>query len=341
MKKQNLLTAFLLIMIVGCNDLNKRNPEMLSSLNVFVLCEGNFGQLNASLWYFNPEETTMQGPIYQNLTGAPLGDVGQSLTISGDQLYVINNNSHTVKILNLGNEISVVKEISLPGASPRYLAVKDNKAYITCWYLNGIAVLDLYSYTLVDTLPVNGMPEEILESDGYFYVSLKMNSDWSDGNQVLKLDTDGNILTSYQVVPGPGAMVIHDDTLFVASKYYDQNWNTYAGTSTINLSTGIVAKKDYGATADYGDDLFIFQNQVYRIYAGGVAPLESDLSIVVDRKIGAATTIYSANAYRDYIYFGLSDFEAPDEVQVLDSDGLIVNTYTTGAIPGSFAFFEQ
>jgi hypothetical protein len=341
MKKPWTFLLFLVLLVAGCEDQQKGTVESLNSLNVFALCEGNFNQSNASLWVFDPEDSTIQGPLYQTLTGNPLGDVGQSLTIDGEHLFVVNNNSHTIKVLQLGDEISVVKEISLPGASPRYLTVFNQKAYVTCWYLNGIIVLDLNTYSPVDTLKVNGMPERILEYGGSFYVSMKMNSDWSDGHQVLKLDPDGTLLATYDVIPGPGEMTIHNGFLYVASKYYDENWNSYAGTSRINLATGTVQTKDYGTTTEYGDDIFEFQNQVYRTFAGGVAPLNEDLTAAINEKIGDAPLLYSAAAYKDYLFFGLSDYEAPDEIQVLDVQGTLLQSYTTGAIPGAFAFFER
>ncbi len=341
MKKPWYLLLLLFFLVAGCEDQKKGTVESLNPLNVFALCEGNFNQSNASLWLFDPEDSTIQGPIYQTLTGKPLGDVGQSLTIDGDRLFVVNNNSHAIKVLQLGDEISVAKEISLPGASPRYLTVYQGKAYVTCWYLNGIIALDLNTYSPVDTLYVPGMPERLLEYGGSFYVSMKLNSDWSDGHQVLKLDPAGTFLATYEVIPGPGEMTIHDGSLYVASKYYDENWNSYAGTSRINLTTGKVETKDYGTATEYGDDIFEYQNQVYRVYGGGIAPIKGDLTVAIDEKIGNAPLLYSAAAYKDYLFFGLSDYEAPDEIQVLDVQGNLLQSYTTGALPGAFAFFER
>lgn len=339
--KITLILGLTLILTAGCEYLDQNKAENLSEVNVFVLCEGNYAQSNASLWSFNPEESTVNGPIYRNLTGQPLGDIGQSMALVDDRLFVVNNNSHTIEEFSLGEEISHVKSIALPGASPRYMTTVNNKAYITCWYLNGIVVMDLNTYTFEDTLAVDGLAEYILAYDGYLYISVLLNSDWSSANRVLKLNMDGTIAATYEVVPGPGQMLVQDGKLYVASTYYDNNWNTYAGTSSIDLSSGAVQTRDYGNTFSYGADLVVLNDKVYRTYEGGVAPLDGDLNITVNGQIGSESGVYSAAAFDGNLYLGLSDFEAPDEVKVLDQEGTILQTYQVGAIPGSFLFYKQ
>ena len=50
--------------------------------------------------------------------------------------------------------------------------------------------------------------------------------------------------------------------------------------------------------------------------------------------------MYSIETIGDKIYFGLSDFTAPDEVVVLSSDGAELNRFDVGAIPGDFAVWN-
>ncbi|HHW46511.1 MAG TPA: hypothetical protein GXX17_06345 [Clostridiales bacterium] len=49
--------------------------------------------------------------------------------------------------------------ISMPGQGPRMLAVKDGKAYICQYYSGNIAVLDLSSNTVTDTISLGSQPE--------------------------------------------------------------------------------------------------------------------------------------------------------------------------------------
>ena len=90
-----------LLLLCSCETETTQSEYSLSDVNVFVLCEGNFGHDNASLWKINLNDFLATGPVYQGLTGQLLGDVGQSIAIHDNKLYVVINNSHKVEIFNL------------------------------------------------------------------------------------------------------------------------------------------------------------------------------------------------------------------------------------------------
>ncbi len=131
MKKKTILPLILILAFSACENGSDTKKETLNKLNVFVLCEGNFGQSNASLWSLDPELDGVQGPIYKNITGNSLGDIGQSMALRDNRLWVINNNTHTIEIFLLDEEILHENSISLPGSSPRYMTFVNDKAYIT------------------------------------------------------------------------------------------------------------------------------------------------------------------------------------------------------------------
>ena len=41
------------IFFIGCENIFNNESDPLTEQNIFVLCEGNFGQTNASLWMVN------------------------------------------------------------------------------------------------------------------------------------------------------------------------------------------------------------------------------------------------------------------------------------------------
>ncbi|MBT3477852.1 MAG: hypothetical protein HOA15_05545 [Candidatus Marinimicrobia bacterium] len=326
----------------GCENLYNNDTDPLTEMNVFVLCEGNFGQSNASLWMLNPEKPEISGPIYQNQTGQSLGDICQSMTVDNDRLFVVNNNSHSIEEFSLGGEqIIHVKKIGLAGASPRHMAVYKNKGYITAWNVNGIIVMNLKTYAIEDTIPVNGLPEMIIFYEDYLYTSITMKPDWTADNRVLKIYNDGTLSKTFEVVKGPGNMVIHDKKLYVASTYYNPDWSTTVGNSLIDLVTGKVDKNDLGKTSDYGADILAFNNTVYRSFKTGIAPLNPNLSADVNSIIGKTSSTYSAAAFGEFLFLADTDYQAPDNVYVYDNKGTLVHQYQVGAIPGSFAVFEK
>ncbi len=318
---------------------------LFATTRIFTLCEGNFGTPNASLWSINESGSQSEGPIYWDENSNPLGDVGQSMTIVNDEkLYIIMNNSHSIEILNLmGSNQTFSGSIPLPSAAPRYMIANENGStgYVSCWNVNGIIVIDLLTDTIMDTISVGGMPEMMVMHNGNIYTSIAMNSDWSSSERIISVDVSTKtVVDSFTVVPGPAALLLKDESLFVASTYYDDSWNTYAGNSKIDLSTGNVTTYDAGMTFDYGPDLVQVGVDVYRIYTNGIAPLNDDLSINSDSIIGEFPGLYSVSVHNDNIYFGSTDYMAPDNVYVTDADGTIISEYTVGALPGSFAFYE-
>ncbi len=329
--KKLLLMVFLIHVIVFAQS------------NVFILCEGNMTQSNASLWMLNEDLNQITGPIHWDPNANPLGDVGQSMTIYNDKLFIIMNNSNTVEIMDLSNGVSYESTISLPYAGPREMEVVDGKGYLSCWYLNAILVTDLSTNTILDTISVNGLPEDLVYYDNRLYTSINMNSDWSSGNRILSFDISGDkavVIDTFEVISGPGQILAHNGNLFVVSTYYDTLWNIYSGTSRIDLSDGSVTKKDYGVTFNFGIDITLYRGLVYRTYNGGIAPLTDSLTVDTTGQIGNLSNVYSMATYKDYIYFGLSDYMAPDDIVILDSLGNLIGQFQVGAIPGSFAFYE-
>ena len=61
---------------------------------IFVSCEGNFGENNGSLWYLFEEQTI-------EYSGNPIGDVVQSIYIHENNLYVIVNGSNNIQVFNI------------------------------------------------------------------------------------------------------------------------------------------------------------------------------------------------------------------------------------------------
>ena len=251
------------------------------------------------------------------------------------------NNSHTIEVMNLAGGAQYASTINLPSASPRYMFAEGDKGYVTSWGLNAILVLDLNTMESVDTIDVNGMPEHIINYQDYLYVSVPSKSDWTTNDQVLKINkSDYSIDSTFTVEPGPKMMVLDDSLLYITSSSYDSDWNGYAGITRINLFNDEVLRYNAGQTSSYGTDIFKYQNKIYHLFDGGIVPLNNDLTPDTTGKIGNFSSLRSASAYGDHLYFGISDYVAPDTVMIINGSGEMMNDYIVGALPGSFAFYN-
>lgn len=311
------------------------------NLKLFTLCEGNFGSANSSLWSSSLNGGGMHDIVHWDESSNPLGDVGQSMSVYQEKLYIIMNNSHTIEVMSLAGGIYYESTLDLPSSSPRYITFNGEKGYISSWNLNAILILNLNNMEIIDTVEIDGKPEKMIYFEDHLYISVPNKSDWSTNDKVLKMRLSDNVIVeNFTVEPGPSMIALYDSSLFITSSSYDDMWNKYSGTSTINLSTSEILRYNAGQTTSYGSDIFVFQNEIYQIFQGGLVPLNNDLSPNTSQKIGDYPSLYSADSYEDFLVLGISDYVAPDTVIILSNEGVVLEEFIVSAIPGSFEFYN-
>ena len=310
---------------------------IFSSSQVFVACEGNFYQGNGSLWTIADED------VFE-YSGNPVGEVLQSVLVHENMLFATVNVSSNIQVFNISDDdLELMYTIDTEGSGPREMVVFGGHLYFSNWYTSDIKRLNLNTWLIDQEIDMPGLPEDIVELNGKLYISITMENDWTDGSEVVVLDPVSNeIANIYNVGFGPGEMAVHDGEVVVARTYYDENWNAFYGTSKIK-NDGDVIVASYGAGVACGGSVHSYNGELYRAFDGGIALLDDDLNIMDDTRLGDfnPSEVYSVKTIGDYIYFGLTDFAAPDQVFVLDSNGDVVNDYTVGALPGDFAAWNS
>ena len=321
---------FMLFLFISCNNNTSfDNEEKL----IFIASEGNFGRSNASI-------TVFQGPNQiQKISN--IGDVIQSIKVYDDKLFVLINNSHLIKIYAITSS-----GLSLPGieintqnSGPREMVIVDDLLYFTNWNSNDVKILNLETYFIEDSIKVNGMPEGIVFDGAHLWVAI------SSGSTVEKISINSKqIVETFQVGNGPQQMLIEGSSLWISRTYYSNDWTeTYYGTSQIDILSGSIQIKEYNTGIVCGGDIMKINEQTYRTFEGGVAPIKSDLTINRTSKIGSYNTnsLYSADAHNNYIFMGTtSDFNGPDTVYVHNNLGNHSFTYIVDASPGDYAIWE-
>ena len=321
---------FMLFLFISCNNNTSfDNEEKL----IFIASEGNFGRSNASI-------TVFQGPNQiQKISN--IGDVIQSIKVYDDKLFVLINNSHLIKIYAItssGLSLPGI-EISTRNSGPREMVIVDDLLYFTNWNSNDVKILNLETYFIEDSIKVNGMPEGIVFDGAHLWVAI------SSGSTVEKISINSKqIVETFQVGNGPQQMLIEGSSLWISRTYYSHDWTeTYYGTSQIDILSGSIQIIEYNTGIVCGGDIMKINEQTYRTFEGGVAPIKSDLTINRTSKIGSYNTnsLYSADAHNNYIFMGTtSDFNDPDTVYIHNSSGEHSFTYIVDASPGDYAIWE-
>ncbi len=313
----------------------------------YVLCEGNFGQANASLWSIDESLQNLEGPLIWNTATNPLGDVGQSLTLFDHSLYVVMNGSHKVRVLDLNSGETHIADIDLPDSSPRYMVVhrESGLGYISSWTLSALLIVDLDNNTVIDTFSVGARPEGLLIVGDELFASIVSTSDGlGSENSVLRIDLSGEspeVTHDYSVIPGPGSMTLLANELYVTSINYNDAWESFSGTSKINLTDHTVTTLDHGYYTNFVADLNLINGEVYRTFGTSVVPLNEDLSLNNTGAIGNISGIYSHSIAKNNLLIGSSDFVAPDLVSILSIDGQEIASFNVGAFPSQIIYYSS
>ena len=305
---------------------------------IFTLCEGNFQADNSSLWYLDNNNQIVEPE------NNPLGDIGQSMYVNGNNLYVIVNGSGLIHVYDIDpSGIQLNRTINLDFSGPRYMEIYNGNAFITEWYTNQIRVINLEIDETISTISVDGMPERIIMQENFFYVSINMNPDWTASEKVLKINPDTySIEMEYSTAPNPSAMIIIENQLYVSSTYYDDYWNSYYAMTKVDLISGESMSYTDDSEINFKEDILNVNGNIFRTTTTGIIQLNlNNLNIISGTEIGEYPDVYSVDFINNHFYIGRTDFVAPDNVEILDLNGNSINTITVGAIPGSFAFWQN
>ena len=330
-----ILTLVLGLLINGCSNPTSSDEPTVQGW-VFVANEGNFGASNGSISMINNNDE-----VYHI---EEVGDVVQSLEVYEDKLLVVVNNSHMIKVYDISEDGLALPgiEISTDNSSPRELVVVDNKVYFTNWNTKDVKVLNLFNYNIETSIPVDGLPESIVSDGSYLWVGIMMNEDYSSASSVVKIDVSTNsIVETYEVGLGPTSLVVDENEVYVARTFYDENWIPFYGSSRIDGSDITII--NYGAGVACGGSVMKYNNEIYRSYDGGIAPLEYNLDIRTSSKIGSydQSQVYSTKVIGDYIYFGITDYTTMNEVRLVDVNGNEIASYDVGLLPGDFSVWRN
>tara|TARA_B100001250_G_scaffold414011_1_gene450226 strand:+ start:488 stop:1492 length:1005 start_codon:yes stop_codon:yes gene_type:complete len=325
----------LVLFYSGCED--NKNLDQNQDL-LFISSEGNYGDSDGSISVFKGD-TKIQ-------TLHDIGDVVQSILVDENKLFVIINNSHLIKrytITETGLKLPGI-EISTNNSSPREMAIIDEKLYFTNWSSKDVKILDLNTFSIEDSIKIDGLPEDIITDGNSLWITIPSIElyDPGYGTSVIQIDPQSkNIMETFEVGNGPQNLLLDGGKLWISRTFYSPDWSTaYYGTSSIDLSTKEVKIKTYGTGMICGGNLLKLNNQVYRTVNGGVAPLDQDLEINLSSKLGSYPSLYSAFSVSENLYLGRSDGISPDSIFVHNENGDLQYNLIVGAYPGDYEFWK-
>lgn len=324
-------------------------PEMSAQFTdgVFVLNEGGAGSGNASVTYLSDDFAQVQYDVFGGInSGEALGDTGQSMGFHGDKAYVVLNISNEIKVVNRSTFALIATITGL--SNPRFIAFRDNFAYVTCWGDGGdahddyVAVIDLATNVQSTTISVNEGPERILQINGKLYVAHQ--GGYGFGNSISVIDSASHSVTATLAVGDvPNSIVENNGFLYVlcGGKPFWASAETDGALSKIDLATDTVVST-VPFTAAHPANLEIAGGQMFYsvdadIFKADLTatawPAEPLFSIAPQGAYG----VYGMDILNDQLYVGDAvDYASPGKVYVYSLEGDLLQNITVGVIPNSF-----
>ncbi|GAA4014794.1 hypothetical protein GCM10022408_30040 [Hymenobacter fastidiosus] len=210
-------TGITALTLLGCDPKTTEVPvPEVRTNSVFIINEGTYNQPNGSVSVFDVAAAKVTSPdIFQAANGRPLlSNVTQSMTVVGQQGYIVANNSNKIEVVTLPSFKSV-GTITAGLKLPRYLvAASADKAYVSEWVTptfptpgpGRVSVIDLRTNTVTRTIVVGKAPEEMLLAGGKLFVTN------SEENTVTVINTATDVVeTTLTVGPAPASLALDNN----------------------------------------------------------------------------------------------------------------------------------
>ncbi|WP_426493222.1 YncE family protein [Hymenobacter sp. 102] len=338
--------------LLAC-DPDDTTPEAvtISPNSVLIVNEGNFQKSNADISVFSKTSSSV---VYKGAFAAAakreLGDVAQSLSLQGNNAYIVVNNSNKLEVISLPNfkPVATVTGLQLP----RYFAAASAaKGYVTETVKydgsNGrVSVLNLTTNTVSKTIAVGVQPEQLLVAGSRLYVT----NSGSNTVTVINTTTDA-VEGTITVGDSPNSLVQdRDGNVWVLSggkTYYNPDYTTdYTRTTKGSLAKIVPGQltatiREVASNRSSPSRLAIngAKSQLYYTYLGGVYTLGvADATLPTTPLIRRSFYGLGIDPQDGTIYGGLGSFTAADKVIRYRSTGAPLDSFTVGIGPNGFAF---
>lgn len=346
------MLALTIHFIAGCkrndNPAESSNPVPATTKGVYVLNEGNFGRSNASLTFYSPDSNRAYQDVFGSVNDRPLGDTGNDIVIYGTKGFIVVNQSHKIEVFSTQDNTSL-GTIQLPNKSPRCIAViNSTKAYVTNWGDNSVSIVNPTTLAVEkDSIAVGNAPEGITVFNGKVYVC---NSGYGSGNTVTVIDAMTDVIVK-QITVGMGPETIGvdaDGDIFVQCSGYS-DWSNPVNDSPGSVSVIDAASDTVKSTITmpletYGHpgEIAVSKNGYAMIKVrDGIAKIDTKSDLIISNVFISAPSAYSiaVDDVTDFLYVSdAKSYTENGEVKIYNPAGSEIAKFSTGIIPGDFAF---
>ena len=351
MKQVSILVAMAALFTVSCS--NDDDGVVIEEVKgdyqngILVANEGPFNNGSGTVTYISNDSLLVKDAIFKLENNEDVGNILQSIAFDEELAYIVVNNSHKIHVVNRYTFKSegVIDDGLL---NPRYMTVSNGKGYVTNWGDTAdetddyIAVIDLISNTVSESIPVELGPEAITSNANFVYVAHK--GAFGQNNKVSIIDSSSDLIASTLTV-GDFPNSMQWDTagnLWVLSsgapEYTGEETN---GTLTeINTSDNTISQTLDFDTTEHPSALSVEDDTFYYGMSNAVYSFESGSDVLPTEAYINDVSFYTMTVNNGKLYgTDAKDYVSKGDLYIYDlNTKTLTNTISVGIIPGGIYF---
>ncbi len=337
---RSLLSILFLISIIGCTPdednygirpvTENKVPEQTGDKLLVVIHEGNFQWGNASASLIDLDSNQTYNGVFNSANNELLGDVGQSIYVSGDTGWVVVNNSGKIEMVELPS-FKRIRQIT-GFTSPRYIDCDGQFCYVTEIYGNQIYILNRESGDLLKTIPLTGWSEEVRAIHNKLFISYLDSVVTSETSKLITLNQEtGKVLDT--IFSEMRASDLQETFGYVIEGNSLYRLDYLSETKKL-LNSNLPEECSHLSVANNQTAYFISNNQLHK------------LNWISENQ---PTPIFSLEGYRPYnlevdtkgefIYLvDVANYTTNGRILQISDQGNLVNEFEVGVLPNDLAF---
>lgn len=342
-----------LIAFIGCSQDDYPGPDYLGEDNalegrrVYILNEGNYGYGTGSLSVYYPDSNKVIQGVFQKKNNRPLGDIPCKMMINDSIGYIIVNNSGTIEALNL-SDFKSLGTLGNMYAPRSFVKLNNQEILVSDLYHSLLYEVNLDNLLVSGTIPLTKTAEDMLIYDDKLILA-----NWSqighpekENNTIQFIDkTDYSLIAELELTKEPNSMVLDK---------FNRLWVLCSGgfnheeppalyiidPEDIKIKKSFVFENDLddpaGLSINYNKDTLFFINQ--HIYSLSVLDNSLPNSPLIEKENHNFYTLGIDPLNSDIYVSDALDYNQNGLVLRFSSKGIIIDTFTSGIIPGKVVF---
>jgi YVTN family beta-propeller protein len=342
--KKIIITLFLVfIIIAGCtrDELIPPVPPVVQTITGgYILSEGGFSAGTSKLSYYDIVKDTFYLNIFYP---GNIGLFSSGMIYYNKNLFITEQGNYGSpgKIYRLDSSGNVLSN-SVIGTNPYSLAVSNNKIYVTNGPAGYVGVYDVNSFSLSKTINVGVYPQEIISNNNKIFVC---NTSLFGGNQdstVTVIDPFGDsVINTLRLKKDPSGITSLDNNNIlvgcngIPGKIFKINTTTLIATDTFTVNDGF--DRDIAVDESSSNIYFIsLNNNIVKIN------LNTKTETIFVQNLNPTLAHFYGYNYdsknKKHYIADARNFSSPGYLLIVNSDGTLSKTFSSGVAPRRIVF---